>query len=237
MRFVTGPLHSRRLGTSLGVGIIPHKVCSLDCVYCEVGATTDLTIKRNPFFNVSDILSELAIYLQTKPILDYITFSGLGEPTLHSGIGEIIFEIKKRFPQYKLCLITNSTLFNDISLCNRLLPCDLILPSLDAVSPDVFAKINKPHPALSPSEMVNSLISFREIFKNQLWLEIFFIEGINDTISELTLLKEACFQIKPNKIHLNSLDRHGTEDWVQKVSQQRLVEIQDFFLPLPAERL
>jgi len=237
MRFVTGPLHSRRLGISLGVGIIPHKVCSLDCIYCEVGATTSLSVNREAFFSVSDILDELADYLVACPTLNYITFSGLGEPTLNSHIGEVISEIKRRFPQYKLCLITNSTLLGDASLCDTLLPCDLIMPSLDAVSPEVFEKINRPHPSLSPADMVNSLISFRKIYKNQIWLEIFLIEGINDSVSELSLLKEACLLIKPDKIHLNSLDRHGTEDWVKKVRFERLVEVREFFKPMEAEIL
>jgi len=237
MRYVTGTLHSRRLGISLGIGIIPHKVCSLDCVYCEAGATTCLTIERDVFYDILDILDELSTYLASNPAIDYITFSGLGEPTLNSNIGELIAEIKKRYPQYKVCLITNSTLLGDETLCAGLLACDLIMPSLDAVSPDVFTAINRPHPALSPADMVNSLISFRKIYKNQLWLEIFLIEGINDTVSELSLLKETCLHIKPDKIHLNSLDRHGTENWVKKVTPQRLAEIRDFFLPLVAEIL
>jgi len=235
MRFVIGPLHSRRLGVSLGVGIIPHKVCSLDCVYCEVGATTDLTIDRKAFLNISDILDELSTSLASQPTIDYITFSGMGEPTLHSGIGQLIVEIKKRWKQYKLCLITNSTLFTSDTLCREILLCDLIMPSLDAVSPEVFTAINRPHPALSAKDMIASLCAFRKIYKNQMWLEIFLIEGVNDTISELSLLKEACSRIKPDKIHLNSLDRPGTESWVKKVSPQRLTEINEFFSPLPAE--
>ena len=224
---IFGPINSRRLGTSLGVNLTPFKTCTLDCVYCEAGATTDLTMLRKPFYTCKQVITELADHLKDKPKLDYITFSGLGEPTLNSDIGEIIKIIKDSWGEYKLCLITNSTLLSD-----DLSACDLIMPSLDAVSDDVFQKINRPHNNLKPNEMIDSLITFRKKFKNQMWLEIFFIEGINDTEKELILLKTACEKIAPDKIQINSLDRPGIFSWVKKVPPKRLSVIQDYFKPL-----
>ena len=226
---IFGPLNSRRLGTSLGVNLIPYKTCTLDCVYCEAGATTDLTMDKKPFYSCDQVITELSDFLSDKPKLDYITFSGLGEPTLNSDIGDIIKTIKSKWSEYKLCLITNSTLLND-----DLLSCDLIMPSLDAVSDEAFQKINRPHHDLKPYEMIESLTSFRKRFKNQMWLEIFFLEGINDTNTELTQLKKACEKINPDKIQINSLDRPGLFNWVKKVPQNRLKEIQDYFKPLNA---
>ena len=226
---VFGPLNSRRLGISLGVNLIPFKTCSLDCVYCEAGATTDLTLRREPFYSCEQVIAELSEFLKNKPKLDFITFSGLGEPTLNSDIGKIIKKIKSDWSEYKLCLITNSTALED-----ELLLCDLIMPSLDAVSDEVFQKINRPHTALKPNEMIESLIKFRQKFKNQMWLEIFFLEGVNDTESELALLKTACEKINPDKIQINSLDRPGVVNWVKKVSPERQKIIQDYFKPLNA---
>ncbi|MBT3755879.1 MAG: radical SAM protein, partial [Candidatus Cloacimonetes bacterium] len=94
-----GPVPSRRLGISLGVDLVPHKVCSLNCVYCEVGKTTNLTIERQEYIPLNDILTELKNYLDEKPDLDYITFSGAGEPLLHNGIGKVISFIKDNYPQ------------------------------------------------------------------------------------------------------------------------------------------
>jgi len=232
MKYLVGPLHSRRLGISLGVYIIPHKVCSLDCLYCEAGATTDLAINRQSFYDAQAILQELGDFLASKPAIDYITFSGLGEPTLNSDIGYLIREIKARWSSYKLCLITNSTLLTDETLRNEVALCDVIIPSLDAVSEEVFCKINRPYSTLKATDIVNSLIALREVCKNQMWLEIFFIEGVNDTITELTLLKEACLKIQPDVVHLNSLDRHGTEAWVKKIPLKRLQEIIKLFQPI-----
>ena len=109
--YIFGPVPSRRLGISLGVDLMPHKTCTLDCVYCECGKTTRLTMETKAYVPVDRIIDELSRFLSSYPDLDYITFSGSGEPTLHSGIEEIIHFIKKKFPAYKIALLTNGTLF------------------------------------------------------------------------------------------------------------------------------
>jgi len=129
-----GPVNSRRLGLSLGVDLVPYKYCPLNCVYCEVQTTTHLVTKREEFFPVDEILGELDLFLRGRQQLDYITFSGAGEPTLHSGIGRIIQYIKKTYPSYKLALLTNGVLLNDPSVRAEVLPCDLVLPSLDSAT-------------------------------------------------------------------------------------------------------
>lgn len=230
-----GPIISRRLGLSLGVDLVPYKVCSLDCVYCEVGETTDLVIDRKAFIDTQEIIKELSDFLPKHPKIDFITFSGAGEPCLNSNIEEVIYEIKRLWPQYHLALITNSTFMYDKKLCEALLNCDLILPSLDAVSREAFEKINRPHRDLDPQIMIDSLVEFRKIYKGQIWLEIFFLEGINDTEYELFLLKKACERIQPDRIQINALDRPGAVDWVKKVSDERLMQILEFFKPLPVE--
>ena len=139
-----GPVPSRRLGLSLGIDPIPYKTCSFDCVYCECGATTKLTAARKEYIPVDEIISELDSFLSSNPTLDYITFSGSGEPTLNIGIGRVISYLKKNFSQYKIAVLTNSSLFSDPEVREELLLADVIMPSLDAVSENVFQKITDP---------------------------------------------------------------------------------------------
>ncbi|HOD18541.1 MAG TPA: radical SAM protein [Candidatus Cloacimonadota bacterium] len=233
-----GPVVSRRLGLSLGVDVVPYKYCSLNCVYCEVSRTTHLTLKRKPFFEVEEITSELNDFLQSKPELDFITFSGAGEPTLYSLLGELIYAIKQRYPQYKLALITNSTLLNEPDLRREILPCDLLLPSLDAASQEVFEQINRPCDKLTAASIIEGLVDTRKEYPGQMWLEIFIVPGLNDNLEELELLKDAVQRIKPDKVQLNSLDRAPAEDWVQPALFLSLEEMRAFLQednPIPIE--
>ena len=99
---VFGPIISRRLGVSLGVDLLPFKTCSLDCVYCECGATTNLTMERGDFYPVERVLAELDAFFEKNEKIDYVTFSGVGEPTLHTGIGRIIRAVKSKRPEVRI---------------------------------------------------------------------------------------------------------------------------------------
>ena len=224
-----GPVVSRRLGISLGVDLIPYKYCPLNCVYCEVQRTTHLTTERSEFFPLEEILAELETFLNTNPQLDYITFSGAGEPTLYSKIGEIIAFIKTKYPQYKLALITNSILLNNAELRKDILICDLILPSLDAVSQDAFEKINRPVPGLLATDIIKGLIALRQEYSGSLLLEVFIVPGINDNDAELSLLAQAIEEIKPDEVQINSLDRPGTEAWVVAADSDTLKHVKNLF--------
>ena len=234
-KYLFGPVLSRRLGISLGVDLIPYKICNLNCLYCESGATTKHLNLRDEYVPYLEIIRELDHYLSVNPKVDFITFSGAGEPTLHKDIGKIIQHIKENFPAFKIALITNSILFSDPQLRQEVLLSDLVLPSLDAASQEVFEKINRPCKNINIEEVINGLIEFREIYKGKIWLEIFIIPGINDTAKELSLLKEKVTLIKPDIVQLNSLDRPGTEKWISAAEPQELEKIKNFFSPLPAE--
>ncbi len=223
-----GPVHSRRLGFSLGVDLVPYKYCPLNCVYCEVQKTTHLYVRRQEFFPPEEITSELADFLKGKPELDYITFSGAGEPTLYSKIGEVIGFIKANYPHYKLALLTNAVLLNHSTLRREILPCDLILPSLDACHQDTFERINRPHKALKAAGLVEGLIKLRQEYRGAIWLEVFIIAGINDTEEELDCLAKAIRRIKPDKVQINSLDRPGAEDWVKPAGSRILNRVRNY---------
>jgi len=220
-----GPVPSRRLGISLGVDLVPYKTCTMDCVYCESGATTKLTLDRTEFFPVADVIAVLGEYLAGDPKLDYITFSGAGEPTLHSGIGEIIAFIKREYPKYKIALLTNGMLLSDIDTFNEVKDVDLIVPSLDAADEETFRKINRPVDGFKFSGLIDSFRRFHEISDAEFILEIFIIPDINDTPSSLKLFADAIEFINPDKVQLNSLDRPGTEKWVPKMTESGMERI------------
>lgn len=234
-KYLFGPVRSRRLGISLGVDLVQFKTCSLDCIYCECGATTQLTQERKSYVPTEEVIAELDNYLSLDPKLDYITFGGSGEPTLHSGLGRIISHLKKNYPERKLALLTNSTFFHLPDVRKEVLPCDLILPSLDAVSEDVFRKINKPAVEVDCAELIEGLVKLSEEFEGQMWLEVFIVPQINDTAEELEKFKEAITRINPTRVQLNSLDRPGTCSWLTPASPQELSAVAARFQPLPVE--
>lgn len=220
-----GPVPSRRLGLSLGVDLLPYKTCSLDCVYCESGKTTELTTTRRPYVPAQEVIDELEGYLNSNPKLDYITFSGSGEPTLHSDIGKVIAFIKKNYPQYKVALLTNSTLFYREDVRKDIAKADLVVASVDSVTSKGFQKINRPGEALHLRDMIDGLKKFRQDFNNSLWVEVFIVPGVNDTDAEIEQINSVLEMIKPDKIQLNSLDRPGVEDWVRPADENCLKHI------------
>ena len=224
-----GPVPSRRLGMSLGIDLIPHKICSLNCVYCECGATTNLTHERREYVPVDEIYTELKDFFQHNPDPDYLTFSGAGEPTLHSHIGEVIDFLKELRPAIPVAVLSNGTLFGEPGLRKELMRADLVLPSLDAATDEALRKINRPRRELKASAYIDGLVDFSLEFKGEIWLEIFLLPGYNDDLKNLEALKEAAMRIKPGRIQLNTLDRPGTVAGLHPLPMNRLKEISAYF--------
>jgi wyosine [tRNA(Phe)-imidazoG37] synthetase (radical SAM superfamily) len=227
-KYLFGPVPSRRLGVSLGVDLIPLKTCSLDCVYCECGRTTRLTTDRKEYLPIDEVVNELEHYLSTNPQLDYITFAGSGEPTLNSRLGDVAGYLKANYPHYELCLLTNGTLFTDPRVRADVARVDLVIPSLDSATEKGFQLINRPQEDLSCAAMIDGLVKLRAEFKGEIRLEIFIVPGINDTPHELAALKKAIEQIKPDRVQLGTLDRPGTESWVEAADSEKMSEISAF---------
>lgn len=228
LKYIYGPVNSRRLGYSLGLSLTPFKACSFDCVYCQLGRTTDLTVKRKKYIDIKEILKELSVWLKENKIpakkLDYITLSGMGEPTLNSDIAGLIKGIRK-ITSLPVAVITNSTFLKDYNLRQALLKADLIVPSLDAVDQDVFEKIDKPKKGIKVEDIIKGLIILRKEFKDKIWLEIMLVKGINDSIAHIKKLKTVIDMIKPDRIQLNSPVRRTAVAGVEKVSDSRLKQI------------
>jgi len=228
-KFLFGPVPSRRLGMSLGIDLVPAKVCSLDCVYCEVGRTTKLTANRAEYVPLNGILEELNDFFIYNEDPDYITFSGSGEPTLNNRIKEVLQYVKSRKPSVPVAVLTNGTLCSDINVRQAIINADVVLPSLDAATDKVFTKINRPVPLLTAAKCIEGLTLFRQEYQGQMWLEVFILPGYNDDPYELAAIKNAILRIQPNKIQLNTLDRPGTVPGLRSATREELMRIINFW--------
>jgi len=230
MKYIYGPVNSRRLGFSLGITLIPHKTCSFDCVYCQLGKTKDRTSEKKEYLGVGEIINELKSWLENNAgevkELNYITLSGSGEPTLNIKIAELIAEIKK-ITSTPIAIITNASLLNAPLVRQGLLAADLILPSLDAVSPKVFEKIDQPHPDIKIGQIIDGLINLKKEFPGKIWLEVMLVRGINDDLRQIKKLKEVIDRINPHKIQLNSPVRATAEPNVFPVDRKKLEKIKE----------
>lgn len=229
-RYVFGPVTSRRLGRSLGIDLLPYKTCSYNCVYCECGATTNLTIHRNEFFPLEEIITELDCILAKKPVLDYITFAGSGEPTLSRSLGRIIRHLKEQYPWYQVAVLTNGSLCMLPEVRTELLQADLIIPTVSTANQNTLNRIFRPHKDLSVISIISGLIALRKQFPGQIWAEIFIVPELNTTTQELLGIRQIISSIRPDRIQLNYLDRPGTESWVYAVNRIELERIRNFFI-------
>ena len=228
MKYIYGPINSRRLGLSLGLSLTPHKTCNLDCLYCQLGKTKELAGERREYVRAEEILDELKSWIQENPDsakrIQFITISGSGEPTLNIKIAEIINEIRKICVS-SIAVITNATLLGDAEVRNALMSADLIVPSLDAVSPQIFKKVNRPHERIKIENIINGLISLRKEFRGKIWLEVMLVKGVNDDLRQIRRLKEITEKINPDKIQLNSPVRTTAEEGVFPVDKKKLGKI------------
>jgi wyosine [tRNA(Phe)-imidazoG37] synthetase (radical SAM superfamily) len=220
-----GPVPSRRLGMSLGVDLVPHKVCDFNCVYCECGATTVLTVERKEYVPVDAVIAELSRFLGENPMPDYVTFSGAGEPTLNSRIGDVLRFLKSDSRKVPVAVLTNGSLLGDPQVRAQLLPADVVLPSLDAASERCFHRMDRPFHALDLATYIQGLVDFRKDFRGKIWLEVMILPGYNDNPEELRLLKEAFLRIAPDRIQVNTLDRPGTVKTLEAASKDVLLRI------------
>jgi len=231
-----GPILSRRLGMSLGVDLVPAKICNLDCVYCECGRTNNKTLALDTYTAPDLIIAELDDLLgNTPPHIDIITFTGSGEPTLNIGLGKIETFLREKYPQYNLGILTNSGLLTNPDVRKNLLGFDYVLPSLDAMFEDSFIRVNNPVDGQKCDDIIEGIRSFAKEYNGILWVEVFILPGVNDTPEELAAFKAFFEEVQPTRIQINSMDRPGTCSWVEAPPMKRLIEIEEFFKPLPVE--
>jgi len=217
MSHLFGPVPSRRLGRSLGVDLIPRKTCPFDCIYCEVGPTTNQTETRLDY-QADAILAELAAYVrQGPPELDYITLAGSGEPTLNLGLGRIIDRIKA-LTGVPVAVLTNGALLYLPEVRQELQDADLVLPSLDAAREETFRAINRPLTGYPLSRLLEGLEACRREYQGRLWLEVMLLKGLNDNEADLEALRRVLRRLAPDKVQLNTAVRPGVEDYARPLN-------------------
>ena len=229
MKYVYGPVPSRRLGRSLGIDPLPLKTCNYQCIYCQLGKTTNFTNERRNYYPKDEIIVEIEEAIkQNKNNFDYITFVGSGEPTLYKDLVELILKTKT-FSNKPICVITNGALLYNEEVVKALLLSDVVLPSLDAGDERSFIRINRPHPDIQFDSVIQGFIDFRRLFKGKLWIEIMIMKAINDSKKELLKIKEKIDLIKPDKIDINIPLRPPLEKWVKIPDKSIFVLLDEIF--------
>ncbi|MGC8936553.1 MAG: radical SAM protein [Candidatus Methanomethylicaceae archaeon] len=225
MKYVFGPVPSRRLGNSLGVNNIPRKYCSYSCIYCQVGRTTNLTIDRRAFFDPNEVICEVVSTVnEFRGRIDYITFVPDGEPTLDINLGNIIKGIKENVT-HKVAVITNGSVIG--SAYADLMEADLVSIKIDAAVEEIYRRINRPHPRVTLSKVFEDLAKFNKIFSGTFITETMLVNGVNDGKQNLTKIAEILTQISPRTAYLSLPVRPPAEPWVKPSS--KVMEWRDHF--------
>lgn len=212
----------------MGVDVIPRKYCNFDCIYCQVGKTTGKNTTRRTFFRAKEVARQVVDTVCATEKVDFVTFSGSGEPTLNKNLGTMIREIKKNI-NTPVAVITNSSLFDLEEVRNDLMCADVILPSLDAVSNEMFQRINRPQSNIDIVKIIEGIKSLRKQYTGLIWLEIMLIKGMNDTKEELQKLSDIVKDLNVDRIHLNTITRPPSESNAGPLAQGELEQIRKLF--------
>ena len=232
-RYVYGPVPSRRLGRSLGIDLVPFKTCTYDCVYCQLGRTTNKTLERKQYVAVEEILAELEWRLAEADLPDYITLAGSGEPTLNSGIGDLIGKIKG-LTDIPVAVLTNGSLLWMGEVQEELMLADLVIPSLDAGDEHLFRYVNRPHRDLSFERMTDGLAAFTKRFPGKVWLEVLLLAGVTGMPSEAMKIAAFARRIGALRVQLNTASRPPAEDFAVPLSIDQMRALNGCF-PAPVD--
>lgn len=222
--FIYGPVASRRLGSSLGVDLVPRKVCDYDCVYCQLGKTSVKTMRREPYVAVEAVLEQLERRLGEEAGIDYITLAGSGEPTLHSQLDEVIAGIR-RLSEIPIAVITNGSLLGDGEVAAACARADLVVPSLDAADEETFQAVNRPCEGINLEGVVEGIASFRRAFRGEVWLEVMLVEGLNAREDQVREMSAVIAKISPHRVQLNTVVRPGAEPGARAVGEAELAKL------------
>ena len=224
MKVVFGPVPSRRLGQSLGIDTIPLKTCNWNCVYCQLGRSKPLQNELKEYIRSGVIMEQVerALQAHTPGQIDWVTFVGSGEPTLHSGIGALIQDVKK-LTDIPVAVITNGALLFHDPVKSALLNADAVLPSLDAGTPELYKKINRPHPGVPFDKYTRGMIDFKREYSGKLWLEVMLVDGLNDTEEALKAIAAIAAEIAPDEVHISLPTRPPVEKWVKPAAETGLM--------------
>ncbi len=226
MPHIFGPVPSRRLGLSLGIDLIPHKTCTYDCIYCQVGKTTDRIMEPSSFVPVSEVIEELKDVLSKTPP-DVITLAGSGEPTLNRDIGYVISEIKK-LTSIPIALLTNGSLLWKRNIREKIKEVDILIPTLSSIYTETHDRIHRPHPDLGLNDIIGGLKEMRKEYSGKYFIEVVLLSGINDTDKEISGISRVIDEISPDKVQLNTVVRPPSDPSAISLSNEKLEEIKNY---------
>ncbi len=229
-KYLFGPVPSRRFGRSLGIDLTPFKVCSYDCIFCQLGRTTQHSLERKNYVELDKVFAEIGHWLKNDGKADQITLAGSGEPTLHAGFGDVISFIKAH-TKIPVAVLTNGSLLYLPEVRKAAAQADIVKISLSAWNQELLEKINRPSQGYSFAQLIEGETQFRQEFKGQLWLEVFLLKGINANRADVEKIAALVRQIAPDRVQLNTCVRPPVEDFAQAVAENEMHKFATMFTP------
>ena len=229
-RHLFGPVPSRRFGRSLGIDLTPFKTCSLDCIFCQLGRTTRLTTERAEWVDTRAVLREIDQWLASGGAADYVTLSGSGEPTLHTGFGTVIRHVRE-LTDIPVALLSNGTLFSLTAVREAALQASVVKLSLSGGDQATFQRVNRPHPDIRIDSMVEGYRAFRKAFHGRLVLEVFLVRGINETPEAVKKIAALAATVEADEIHLNTAVRPPAEAYALPLTRTEMDLLAPLFQP------
>jgi wyosine [tRNA(Phe)-imidazoG37] synthetase (radical SAM superfamily) len=223
---IYGPVPSWRLGRSLGIDCIPPKTCNWNCVYCQLGRTRPVVCRRHDYVRTTVVSAALRRFFErhTREDVDWVTFVGSGEPLLNSGIGRMIRDARE-LTELPVAVITNGSLLYRREVREEVSAAQAVLPSVDAGTPELYRRLNRPHPEVTFVRHVTGLTEFRQEYSGQLWVEVMLVRQLNDTPQALADIAGVLQRVEPDEIHLNIPSRSPAEPWVEGPDPTRVMQI------------
>jgi len=228
MRYLFGPVPSRRYGRSLGVDLSMPKTCTLNCRFCQLGDTAETTVTRTDAPAIADVLDEVRAWLATGVPVDFITASGSGEPTLHTHFGDLFRFVRAETP-YRSLLLSNGTLFTLPEIRREAALADVVKISLHAWDQESFERTVRPHPSLSFDAILDGYCAFRDEFAGRIDLEVFIMPGLNDSPEHAERIATLARRFRPDGISLNTAVRPTADRQITPPLPERLAELKKIF--------
>lgn len=230
MSTIFGPVHSRRFGVSLGIDLSSRaKQCNFDCLYCELSPAPAM-MHQHTITPAETVMSDLKEALAKHPSIDVITITANGEPTMYPYLNTLIEQVDTIKGDIQTLILSNSACLSDQNVFNSLLKLDQVKLSLDAATPETFKKIDRPAEGIEIESIIESITRFSQVFKGKLFLEILFVKGVNDSLSEIEALNAALLGIHCERIDIGTIDRPPAYA-VQGLSFEELHTISHYFDP------
>lgn len=202
-----GPVLSRRFGISLGLDLVPFKVCTFDCVYCQVGRTTRLTTRLIDSWSVEAICEDLRWALsRSTEQPEVITLAGSGEPTLYRSLPALV-DMVKEMTEIPIALLTNGSLLSVEQVAEAAMRVDVLSPSLDAGEEDTFVRVNRPHPEIDFVRMLEGIADVSSAFKGRMRLEVMLVRGVNDSDDQIEAIGRCLGEMRLSCVDLNTAAR------------------------------